>query len=619
MCRSRRPAKIVSAAVCALALFGIFGAAHADCAAGDGVVASPGLCTVPQNLTGPSGIVVGGATLSTGPSTTAYTLSSNNATVTNAGAMTSQGPQVFHATGSGGTLTNSGTMTANPQGPAVLVDANVSLNIVNTGVINGTNFQNVISGNTLIQTGGAINYLALGNAGGPVSTITQASGAINGDLFLGGFQHVTLNVTGGQINGSILGGSAATGNSGSSIFLGGTVNFALGGGSFTTGGGMSVGAVNVQSGTLVLANDIVVNNFTNNATLQVNDTRMLRGNFIQNPAGTLVMRVTPTDSSQLVVFGGRDAIGLGRLGNVKLGGTLALAYAPGTYTARSYTLLAADTSLTGSFANVTGMVPTAGLSQTIAIDPNDVLLVLSGGAGSVPPPASVAVLPNAATAAVLNGQRATGILLDRLGARQGGIADGPAAAIGVSAAPLRVAQNGNIAALGGIAAALPQALAAEGAWFRGLGDFVSVNGNAAMPGFSGSSGGFLAGFDRPVAPDLYLGLAAGYVHSDLTQHPSSSGQVDSGQVAAYGGIWLGPNLFTGTAGYAHDRISTARGVAGIGTATQGHDGHEFTIAGQWSLPVPVAGIAGTALLTPKIGLQFLHLNEDGFRETGIGP
>src|SRR5260370_16267154 len=155
--------------------------------------------------------------------------------------------------------------------------------------------------------------------------------------------------------------------------------------------------------------------------------------------------------------------------------------APAHCAARSYTLLTADTSLTGSFANVTGMVPTAGLSQTIAIDPNDVQLVLSGGAGSVPPPASVAVLPNVATAAVLNGQRATGILLDRLGARQGGIADGPAAAIGASAAPLRVAQNGNLPALGGIAAALPQELAAAGASFRAPRAFLSGTPPRAAP------------------------------------------------------------------------------------------------------------------------------------------
>jgi fibronectin-binding autotransporter adhesin len=183
-------------------------------------------------------------------------------------------------------------------------------------------------------------------------------------------------------------------------------------------------------------------------------------------------------------------------------------------------------------------------------------------------------------------------------------------------ARVRLAQAGNIAALGETGSALPLALTSVGAWFRGVGDFASVSGNAAAPGFSGASGGFLAGIDRPVATNIYLGLAAGYVHSELSQRSAASGQLDSGRVAAYGGAWLGPNLLTGTAGYAYDRISTARTLGGVGTAAQAHDGNEFSLAGQWSLPTSIAGIAGTAVVTPKMGVQFLHLTEDGFTETG---
>jgi fibronectin-binding autotransporter adhesin len=143
-----------------------------------------------------------------------------------------------------------------------------------------------------------------------------------------------------------------------------------------------------------------------------------------------------------------------------------------------------------------------------------------------------------------------------------------------------------------------------------------VSGTAAAPGFSGASGGFLAGFDRAIATDLYLGVAAGYAHSDISGPAASSSGVDTGRVAVYGGGWWGPSLLTGTAGYAYDRISTTRSLSGIGTAVQAHNGNEFSIAGQWNLPTPVTGVAGTAVVTPKIGVQFLHLAEDGFKETG---
>ncbi len=565
---------IIGVAVQVFALLGAPDDARADCAAGDGNIATPGTCTTPQVLTATTGVVVSGATLTTGPNTTAYTVSSTNATVTNSGAVASQGPQAFLVKSSGGTLVNNGSINAS-QGPAILVNTGQSLNFVNTG--------SVIGGNGL-----ALDYLQAGTPVGALSTLTQAAGTIQGDIILPGFNLAVLNVTGGVINGGIDGGS------------------------FTTGGNIRVGTVNVQSGTLVLENNVYASSgLTNNATLQISGIRTLIGSFVQSASGRLVMQVSPQSSSQLRIarlpfFGG---------GTASLAGTLALAYQPGSYQAHTYTLISADsrfTSVTGRFSNITGVVPTPGLTQTVTIGPSDVELTLSGAAQ----PADDTIFPAAATAVVLNGQRVNSILLDRLGARQNGITDGGEATSPGGPARVRLAQAGNVAALGEIASALPQALASQGAWFRGIGDFASVGGNAAAPGFSGASGGFLAGFDRPIATDLYLGLAAGYVHSDLSEHLAGSGQVDSGRVAVYGGGWLGPNLLTGTTGYAYDRISTTRSLSGAGTEAQAHNGHEFSIAGQWSLPTPVTGMAGTAVVTPKIGVQFLHLAEDGFMETG---
>ncbi len=598
------PLFIIGIAVHALALLGAAEDARADCAAGDGNITAAGTCTTPQNLTTPTGVVVSGATLTTGPNTTAYTVSSNNATVTNSGAVASQGPQAFLVNSTGGNLLNNGSINAS-QGVAIVINPSAGLSITNTGSIVGGN-------------GTAITYAPFSSGG---SLITQSAGAIQGTILLSGFS-TTLHVTGGEINGSILDQTPASGAAGSSQGRGGIVNFDLGAGSFTTNGGINVGVVNVQSGTLVLENNVYVSGgVTNTATLQVNGVRTLTGSFFQNASGTLVMQVTPQGASQLKIarlpfFGG---------GTATLAGTLALAYQPGTYQPRTYTLISTDITglvpasptstirtVTGTFSNITGVVPTPGLTQAITINPTDVELTLSG----VAQPANDTILPAAATAIVLNGQRANSILLDRVGARQNGIANDREAMRGSSPARVRLAQAGNIAALGEIGSALPQALASQGAWFRGIGDFASVSGNAAAPGFSGTSGGFLAGFDRQITTDLYLGLAAGYEHSELSERSAASGQVDSGRVAAYGGGWLGPNLLTGTAGYAYDRISTARTLGGVGTAAEAHDGHEFSIAGQWSLPTPVAGIAGTAVVTPKIGVQFLHLTEDGFQETG---
>jgi fibronectin-binding autotransporter adhesin len=104
----------------------------------------------------------------------------------------------------------------------------------------------------------------------------------------------------------------------------------------------------------------------------------------------------------------------------------------------------------------------------------------------------------------------------------------------------------------------------------------------------------------------------------VSENTGASGSIDSGRVSVYGGGYWGPSVLAGTAGYAYDRISTARPVTSVGTATEGHDGHEFSVAGQWSLPMAVTGVAGPATVTPTLGARYLHLSESGFRETGVG-
>jgi outer membrane autotransporter protein len=381
--------------------------------------------------------------------------------------------------------------------------------------------------------------------------------------------------------------------------LGGVVNVEAGGA--VTGLG-SLGTLNNQAGIVAPGGSI--------GTLRVN------GNFAQGPGGMLAIEVTPSAASRLSVGG-----------SASLGGRLALLYDPGTYTARNYTILSAQ-SVSGSFAAVSGNTP-SGFGQSVAVSPTDVQLQLASAVPPTPvppvvptpPPIVIAprndtIFPAVSSALILNGQRLTGILLDRLGSRTGGIADGPLTASVGTAAPPHLATSGNIAALGDFAAALPGAFAVEGAWFRGVGGFASLDRGDSAPGFNASSGGFLAGFDRPVAPNLFLGIAAGYLHTDVNEHALSNGRVDSGRVALYGGGWWGPSLLTGTAGYAYDWISTARSLDGIGSASGGHDGHELAIAGQWSLPLPVPGIWGTATVTPKLGVQYLHLYETGFKEAG---
>jgi fibronectin-binding autotransporter adhesin len=314
-------------------------------------------------------------------------------------------------------------------------------------------------------------------------------------------------------------------------------------------------------------------------------TLTVNGAFTQGANGTLSIEVSPTAASKLAVGGAAS-----------LDGKLALVFDPGVYHATTYTLLSAS-AVSGKFASVTGTNPT-GLKQSVLYQAADVTLQLGaastgggGGGGTVTPPPPVMVVKptndtiytSVTSAAVIGAQAANTVILDRPDAQ-----------------PVD-----------------PQQPMGRGAWMHSFGGFASLNGNSTAPGFTAQAGGFLAGYDQAVMDNAYLGLAGGYQHTDTNEHSTSDGKEDSARFAVYGGVSAGPSLFTGTAGYAHDWLDTTRRIAGIGKAGESHGGDEATVAGQWSLPVPISGFGGSAAtLTPKAGFQYVHLSEDGFADAG---
>jgi fibronectin-binding autotransporter adhesin len=69
-----------------------------------------------------------------------------------------------------------------------------------------------------------------------------------------------------------------------------------------------------------------------------------------------------------------------------------------------------------------------------------------------------------------------------------------------------------------------------------------------VPGLTSETGGFLSGCDQPVGENIYVGVAGGYLHSNIDEHSTSSGTESSARFAVYGGALLGPSLLTATAG-----------------------------------------------------------------------
>lgn len=452
--------------------------------------------------------------------------------------------------------------------------------------------------------------------------VQNLSGVAGSNVFLGNSVLTVNNSTATTFAGAIQDGGNDGGTGGSltktgsgALTLDGVSTYT--GGTTVAGGTLEVGDINspqasiagnvtVDPGATLAGHGTIGGGVTNlGGTLSPGGTigtLTLGGNYTQGSSGTLSIEVSPTAASKLVVGGAAS-----------LGGTLALVFDPGTYTSHTYTLLTAS-SISGTFSTVTGTNP-SGLAQSILYESDpSVVLQLSGTVT----PTNDTIYPAVTSTAILTAQQMNGIILDRVGQRAAGVADGEVAALGGSmGSPVQVAQ-GNAAVLTDAAQALPQALGSEGGWFRGVGGFASLNGNSTAPGFTSSTGGFVAGYDRPIAPNVYLGVAGGYLYSAIGEHSTSSGTEDSARVAVYVGALLGPGLLSATAGYAHDWLGTERGLA-TGTASENHGADEATAAAQWSLPQPIQGLlGGIATLTPKAGLQFVHLSEGSFAETGAG-
>jgi fibronectin-binding autotransporter adhesin len=215
---------------------------------------------------------------------------------------------------------------------------------------------------------------------------------------------------------------------------------------------------------------------------------------------------------------------------------------------------------------------------------------------------------NAVTSSlIVNGQQSTDMVLDRIGNRMTGAPDPHSfeGLYGVLDPVSTTAPDG---------ASEPSSVLQD-AWFRATGGFAGFNGQASTPGFFEENGGFLAGYDRQVTPNGYLGVAAGYTRTIVDEDGTGSdGTVDTARLNAYGGVVAGAALLSGTIGYAHDFIDTQRQMGVIGAASENHGGDEFSAAAQGALPIHIQDFT----FTPQVGLQFLSLSEGSFLESGAG-
>ncbi|MDO8423141.1 MAG: autotransporter outer membrane beta-barrel domain-containing protein, partial [Parvibaculum sp.] len=325
-------------------------------------------------------------------------------------------------------------------------------------------------------------------------------------------------------------------------------------------------------------------------------TLTINGNYIQKGdddfVGTLGIVVTPEAASQLAVTG-----------TAALGGTLNLYYAPGVYTAKSYTILTAN-SITGEFSTIGGKKPEGfTLAESVTYGDKNVDLLL--GDDVVVTPTDNTTFSSLGNITMAGGQTATGTIFDQLGGLHGSGAGGGSAML---RKPIQVASNGS---LDGLLSGSGQP--AHRFWMQSTGRLSSIDSNGAVAGYKTKSGGVMIGVDKPFGENFIAGIAAGYDQSYLDESNGNSGHVKTPRLALYGSYTIDRIALDGLLGYGHAFIDSRRPIIATGdTATASHGGDEVSAAVQASIEFTVADV----IVTPNAGLAYVRVAEESFNESG---
>ncbi len=504
---------------------------------------------------------------------------SGNGTVTTG----SQGLQLTGSNGTfGGVIAGSGGLTLSG-GTQTLIGTNTytGTTTVNHGATLALSGSGSVAASSGVTDNGTLDISGTTNG----ASITNIAGS--GTVTLGN-EPLTITDANGTFGGAFTGSGKLTVQGSGSLILGGD-SASFTGTTTVASGLLEVG--DVDTPLAVLGGDVTVDaagtlrghgtvagNVTNNGTVMPGGsigTLTVGGNYTQASSATLSIEVSPTQASQLKVDG-----------TASLGGTLAITYDPGTYSAKTYTLVSAG-SVSGTFGSVTstGTANLGKLVSSLDYGADAVELVLAAPSTPSAPSAPLVVAPTdtsiytaVGTTAILGAQAQGAALLERLGS----------ASFATAAQPY--------------------------GWIDATGSQTKVGGTNGEPGFQADRYGFLAGLDQKLG-DYTLGIAAGYDHADIDeQGTGDSGTTDTLRASVYGARYVGPVNLAATLGLGLDFLSQKRPFGSQGTAEGDHMGQDVDLGGQASLPMTF----GSLTVTPQAGLRYAYFHANGFDESGSG-
>ena len=151
-------------------------------------------------------------------------------------------------------------------------------------------------------------------------------------------------------------------------------------------------------------------------------------------------------------------------------------------------------------------------------------------------------------------------------------------------------------------------------WIYGRGSFGSVRRDGDRSGYTFDLGGFDAGIDFKIQPELIVGINAGYSHGDMSFR-SDDGDLGSGRVGVYGSYAPAPWRITALLDYAYNQFDVTRSIAFLSRRAKGsYHGNEVDTAVEGGYTIRFGKIE----LEPLAGLAFTTVQTSSFSEHDAG-
>jgi len=377
------------------------------------------------------------------------------------------------------------------------------------------------------------------------------------------------------------------------------------------------GNVQVDSAGVLGGYGTIGGNLVNNGLVQPNSLSVT-GTYTQATSGYLLVGVTPS-SIDLLTIGGAAS----------LAGTVTFAYAPGTYTAQTYTFLKSSglggTSFATVAASVSNPVPT-GFSQSVTYTSDDAILNLTGSSPTptpppptptpppptpTPPPPTPTPPPPTPTPPPPTPTPTPVVVA-------------PADSAIFSAQTFAVSQANQDAVAELLARAKPDGGGdtffnlipvtgdAARAWAEVDAATTTAGANGSNPGFHTDTSGLQGGGDLDVGAGNRVGLALGYDRDTLHDKDQGSASGDIFRASLYASQPLGGFGLSEVISYAKAWNATNR-ATGVGMARASFTSDDLTGAIQVSAPFKAGGFD----ISPAAGALVSRLTASAFSETDL--